>query len=182
MLVKEVLESVSPPEIMARIIDLYEDDDPRYLSTLDRLLNKEPVLKDPPAVLIIEADGYDAYYIYKEGEEETTYSITLTPEEEVLGMEVLTDDLVTTAAQIMYVMCFDGFEESDKDDLKDTLMKALAQVHDKDDDMFVSFGNIKMHRQALDSLGDDVDIPEYLEGFKEELRKSGQLPEGFDDN
>ena len=178
MIVKEVLESVSPSEIMSRILELYEEEDPRYLLTLDRLLNKEPVIKAHPSTLIISDEGYDAYYINKE--EGTTYSITLTPEEEVLGMEVLTEDPVTTAAHIMYVLCFDGFEVSDKDDLKETIMKAIAQVENKEDDMFVSFGNIKMHRQALDSLGDDVDIPELLEGFKEELRKSGQLPNGFD--
>jgi hypothetical protein len=184
MKVHEILSAVPTQSITLRLSEIYGEEDPGYLQALERLLTKEPILNPKCPTLTISDEGYDAYYVLEDGPE--SYSITLTPEDELLGMDVSEDlikDLPTAAAQILYWMCLDGFEESGKQELFDMLSKAIKDMEEGNDDMFVSKGKIKMHRNVIDSIDlDEAGLDDLVQGFTEELRKSGQLPEGFDES
>jgi len=189
MIVLDLLNSVPWDEFAARHNDLFPDDADvveGYAFAMERYKALVPQACGEGEYIDVrlEHDDYPEVVSIHEGSKEL-YALTFAQEEKVLGLSIkqeLLDRIPPTdlLVYIMWEMCLHGFSKEDRDAARDKLNRALEAATSHEDDMFVSHGNVKVHRDAVDTLGmDGVEFVDFIEAFKERLKARGEIPKDF---
>lgn len=186
MKVQELLKKIDLKEFKQRLIELYPDDKEiadGYIYALDRCKNLVPdkTKEDFTITLRQEDDGW-IEVLGKKLDDPQTYALTLTPEEEMVWMEVDPDlkyPELDIAVHIMYEICFHGFQGTEKAGALADVTKALEAMQNMDDDQFVTLGNVKMHRDVIDVLDIEEDeLREFAEEFEKKVKENPDDPPG----
>ena len=186
MKVHELLKKIDLKEFSKRLPELYPDDEEMvmgYVYALDRCKNLVPDKTKEDFIITLrqEDDGW-VEVLGKKLNDPETYALTLTPEEEMVWMEVDPDlkyPELDIAVHIMYEICFHGFEGHEKGDALSEVTKALEAAMNADSDQFITLGNVKMHRSAVDALDMEEDeLREFTEEFEKKVKENPDDPPG----
>ena len=186
MIVSDLIKSVKWEEFATRHKELYPDEEgvtDGYALAIERCRFLVPdVCTDKEYIDVrLEHDQYPEVVKCDE-ESKELYALTFATEEKVMGLNIRQELLdrippIDLLVHIMWEMCLHGFEQEDRDAAREKLNKALEAVASQDDDMFVSHGNVRVHRDAVDALDmDGIEFGDFIEAFKQRLKARGELP------
>ena len=191
MIVHEILNKVTwdefkkrHPGLLPHDADVTEDYFPAFLRCITK--NVEP--NEGMSIRIIDhGEGQFEVYATQEGDKESTYVLTMTPEEQILGMTVPDSMLeaytvLDLAIIFMFEICFLGFEETDKEQALEQTARALQAAKDAaengDSDEFVTHKGVLVHRNAVEALGlEGSDFEDFINEFKDRVKKEGDEKE-----
>jgi hypothetical protein len=185
MIVHEILNKVTwdefekrHPELLPHDADVTEGYFPAFLRCITKRVEPNEGMN---IEVINHGEGQFEVYATKDGDKDNTYALTMTPEEEILGMTVPASmleayPLLDLAIIFMFEICFLGFEETDKEQALEQTARALQAAKDAaengDSDEFVTHNGVHVHRNAVDALGlEGSDFKEFIDEFKDKVKK-----------
>jgi hypothetical protein len=185
MIVHEILNKVTWDEFEKRHPELLPHDADMtdgYFPAFIRCITKRVEPNEGMNIFILDhGEGQFEVFATKDGNNQDTYALTMTPEEEILGMTVPASMLeaypiLDLAIIFMFEICFLGFEETDKEQALEQTRRAadaaMEAMKSGDSDEFVTHNGVHVHRNAVDALGlEGSDFTEFIDEFKERVKK-----------
>ena len=166
------------PNLMTHEADMTDEYFPAFLRCLTKKVEPNVGMN---IFVTDHGEGQFEVFATKDGDKESTYALTMTPEEEILGMTVPDSileaySLLDLAVIFMFEICFHGFEETDKAQVLEMITRradaAVKAMKSGDSDEFVTHNGVSVHRGAVDALGlEGSDFEEFIDEFKAKVKK-----------